>query len=236
MLFLLFVLVLLAYLGYRHSADRSVLKKLYPEKVWYHRANSLGKLAAEENKYHGLELDVVFMDDHFDIHHPPKKPSNLSLDTFLSKVEDKDKELLWLDYKNLDSLNMSLSLTRLNLVIENNGFDRDQFIVESTEIHFLKAFEAANYTVSYYLPQKLWTLPADSLAIELERINTNLQRHNVDYISTDYKDYDIINDHFPDMEKLLWMFGRKKNGLSFSEYRKQAFKMLNDDNVKVILM
>src|SRR5690554_6067423 len=77
----------------------------YAEKIWAHRVNSLEKLASVQNKYTGVELDVVFdtLTNTFDVTHPPTPSIGLSLEQWLQTL-DGDKGV-WIDFKNLTAAN-----------------------------------------------------------------------------------------------------------------------------------
>ncbi len=232
-LIILFVLFGLFYISLYTNV---VLKLFYNEKIWVHRTNSVEKLHDVKDKFYGVELDVEFLDslNVFDVNHPPAKSIGLTLDHYFSEAIKNKSLHYWLDFKNLNNTNVDKSISRLESICINNKINPSNIIVEANNVRLLEVFQDKGYQVSYYLHWPgLYTLDNIALKNELELINTNL--NSIDfpcYLSADYHDYDILKYYYPTNDILLWLDDKFEDEI---KNRVLLFKMLNDDNVKVIL-
>ncbi len=100
--------------------SNSVMIFIFENKIWAHRVNSIEKLNKATKLYSGVELDVVYdsQANYFDIHHPPEKPSNISLKNYFKSQPIGSKCKYWIDFKNLNHSNSTASANRLELITE----------------------------------------------------------------------------------------------------------------------
>ena len=215
------------------------LKLIFNEKIWVHRVNSIEKLSEVQANFFGVEIDVVFLDslNEFDVNHPPEPSINLTLEEYLSTVETNKELHYWLDFKNLNEQNQKKAFDKLNAICTSLTLSRGNFIVESSNVFLLHEFSKAGYQISYYLHWPgLYSLNENQFKMELNQIKVKLDSFNYQgYLSSDYRDYEILKRYFPKHEILLWLddsFGREKK----FEDRLQLYKMLSDNQVKIMLM
>lgn len=230
-----FILIILIAISFFSD---TLLKQLHNEKIWVHRVNSIERLFELKDKFYGVELDVFFLDslNKFDVNHPPAKSIDLSLEKYLESVSDNKSLSFWLDFKNLKTENQENSLKHLNYLSNKFSIKRNNFIVESGNVSLLNLFSKNSYQVSYYIHWPgLYTLSNIKLKEKIKSLKKELNEHSYKkFLSSDFRDYKILRDNFPDYEILLWLnddFGKKEK----IKDRLQLYKMLNDKNVKVIL-
>ncbi|MGM0932669.1 MAG: hypothetical protein ACQEWD_04420 [Bacteroidota bacterium] len=225
-------LFVLAFLGYRFSTHQEVLLFLFPEKIWVHRVNSLEKLNEVTPKFGGVELDVVWEGADFDVNHPPASSIGLSLDEYLGALP-KDKELgLWLDYKNLNSLNANISLEKLDLLVRDHNLNKKNIKVESKKPELLGLFRDRGYLTSYYLPQGLDHQDQSKATQTQTEIRELKENYPSDYLSSSLGEYIYVNKNFPNHNKLLWHLG----GMESFKNKRRIYKALLDKNVELILL
>ncbi|MDK2772268.1 MAG: hypothetical protein KYX68_08610 [Flavobacterium sp.] len=210
---------------------------LFAPKIMVHRVNSLEKLNDVKNKYQGVELDVVYdsLRNVFDVNHPPAKSIQLDLKTYFSKVKGVNEFFIWLDFKNLSEGNQTKAVNRLNEIVIQNHIIKKNVILETTNPKLALAFKDAGYLTSYYLPPYLYTKSKDSLSYYISVINQKNAIYPTDYLSFDYRDYSIVNEHFKTNKKLTWYVNE-------SSYTKKIpskiklYKILFDRNVHHVLL
>ncbi|MCH8083142.1 MAG: phosphoethanolamine transferase [Myxococcales bacterium] len=126
------------------------------DKIWVHRANSVGKLKQSESIYSGVELDLVFNRDegggYFDVNHPPVASIGLRLDDYLSSADPPGPMTYWLDIKNLTDQNKAEVLTTLQWIMKRHDLRADQIIAESPNFEALRHLSEGGLVTSYYLP------------------------------------------------------------------------------------
>lgn len=172
-------------------------KNLNP-KIWLHRANDTNKAKYFQDKYSGMEIDVFFDEsrDTFVIKHDEGENSDITIEEWLSSIENPTDIGLWLDLKNLTSTNKNAIVSRLKLIRKEFNL-KGKIYVESDNCDDLDVFKNEGFSTSYYIP---W-YAADSIAETLrETINKNKQKT----ISGYHDKYDFMKRQFPDTYKLIW--------------------------------
>ncbi|OFY94105.1 MAG: hypothetical protein A3K10_02595 [Bacteroidetes bacterium RIFCSPLOWO2_12_FULL_31_6] len=218
--------------------SNGVLKLFFNKKIWVHRVNCIEKLSEVQSLFYGVELDVVFIDslNQFDVNHPPAESINLSLLEYLSATKENKNLHFWLDFKNLETSNQIIALNRLNFICEKLKLTKSNFIVESGNLLLTKEFSKSGYQVSYYLHWPgLYTLEKIQLLEEINRIKISLNyiKYPI-YLSSDYHDYEILKENFPQNDFLLWIDGDYYKENKFKN-RLKLFEMLSDSKVEIIL-
>ncbi len=123
------------------------------QRVWAHRVNSaLGLIEAKE-LFAGIEMDVVFSDGEFRVHHPPAPDTGLTLE--LQLMQDRGsggRTLYWLDWKNANANNMGGALQRLERLDAQFGI-KSRTLLETSSLNGpARVFTRRGWSVSYYLP------------------------------------------------------------------------------------
>jgi hypothetical protein len=216
--------------------SNGVLKMMGREKIWAHRVNTLGKYQEAITKFPGIEIDVVFMPDEgiFDVTHPPSPSNNLNLEMYFVKGYHQQYQVkYWLDFKNLNNINVKDALNRLTYLCREHHISPGKVIVESKQPGNLNYFKNEKFNTSYYLPQHLATLGDDELEKKIEEIRDKLYP-GIDYISTDFRDYRVIDKYFPDHSKLIWFTGYRHMNRWTARF--WLFKILKDEKVDGLLM
>lgn len=214
-----------------------VLKKGFHDKIWIHRVNSIEMLNELAPNYKGMEVDIVFdtLSKTFDVNHPPAKSIGLNLIDYLKANNDKSTNY-WLDFKNLTLTNVEDAILRLEFVILESGYSKNNFIVESRSPSPLKRFHKNGFLTSYYLHWPgLFTLNNDEFNNKIKEIKSNIN-NEIDYLSSPYNDYEIIKENFPDKKMNIWV---EKSKIIKREVLKEhlyRLKLANDTMVNVFLM
>jgi len=206
----------------------------FDEKIWVHRVNSIERMKEIQDKFKGMEIDVVFNNNknYFDITHPPAKSIGLSLETFFKEVNNIQNHYFWLDFKNLSDENRKESFSKLNKLAARFNIKKN-IIVESVNPIFLNDFSNNGFITSYYLPD-LYNKPEAGLMRSLDLISNNIEQSQVTAISQDIKSYGILNKSFSNSNKLIWDLSLNWKA---KRDRHRVFQMLeNDESIKVLLV
>lgn len=231
---LLYTLVIIVVLGVLAlEFQNGLFESLYKNKIWAHRVNSVEKLEEAEKQFQGVELDVVFELNNYDVNHPPAKSINLSLTKYFKSVKTKDKIAFWLDFKNLDSLNHLKALHALDSIVKNVNIKPENIIVESTNLQYLNVFSKKGFRTSYYY------IPNELDFVSVQQI---INKNEITYISSDANNYSFLKDNFQDKKLLFWAVNDKNifNGFKDLKYSLKNFitkcRLLNDSNVEIVLL
>jgi len=211
------------------------LRCLFRDKVWAHKVNTIKKLNETAKRFAGVELDVVYTDsNYFDVIHPPEKSAYLSLIEYFRTQQELIDRKYWIDLKNLNYNNKSASAARLDSLSQLFQIHKENIIVESIHPEFLASFADKGFLTSYYLPQKLYMMDQETLKLVLEKIKINMISYKNTYLSTDYMDYNIIDEYLPEHPKIIWfvVYGE----VSHIKARILLYKILLDKKVDVLLV
>lgn len=186
--------------------QNEILSYLFKDKIWAHRVNSLEKFESASDKFPGVELDVVFLNQKeiFDVTHPPSPSIGLTLNKYLSSKKINKKYNFWIDFKNLNSNNYLASSQKLNNLADSLDLTKSNIIVESTKPEYLTYFSKNDFKTSYYLPVKLYKLKGQLLEDALKDTHDKIKISNPDFISASVSNYNIMKRDFPHKEILLW--------------------------------
>lgn len=212
------------------------LKLLFPNKVWPHKVNHMEQLERARHQFPGVELDIVFekTSRNFDVNHPPDKSSGLSLDSYLDAQHTTSELNYWLDFKNLDYDNDSLSLAVLDSLVTLHHIAKSRVIVECGNPQYLKGFREKGFKTSYYLPPNLQEATKSRLDSLTGIISKDMAAYTPTYISFEYKDYRLLKEKFPDAKKITWfdVYG----SMNKMTARLLLFDLLMDEQVEVLLI
>lgn len=231
------VLATLLIIAYKGVTTDFFLTQLHDDKIWVHRVNSIEKLQEVNSTFSGVELDVVFDSalEVFDVNHPPAESIGLNLLEYLKSNTESDLNF-WIDFKNLSPENASQALKRLEFLCTELNIPQKQFIVEATQPELLKLFANSGFQTSYYLHWPgLYQLSEENLSETISQIKANIFPE-LSYISSSYHDFELLNQHFPNQEKLLWL---TENETKFSSTIKEHWhrmEIVNHPKTKVLLV
>ncbi|MDR6300714.1 hypothetical protein [Mesonia maritima] len=229
LIYIFFVFAILI-VAYRYSSKRIEFYGGY-QKLWAHRVNDFKKLKASQEKFPGIELDLVYNSNGnwLDIYHPPSKSKNINLRDYIKKIH-KNNLGVWLDIKNMDASNSDEIFTEINASLENSFFKKENIIIESPNPYTLEKFHQNGFRTSYYLPQNL----SRSNKHEIENIKEFLQKYPFLEISTSYEDYQVLKKYFPTITKNFWILNSSYSIDILKNY-KSIREMVNDSTVKTLL-
>lgn len=204
------------------------------DRVWAHKVNSLEDLANASEQFTGVELDIHYnqTDSVFYICHDLDACASLTLDTYFA--EKKNGLTYWLDFKNLDEGNLTASCNRLQNITARHTINRTQIIIESKRPELTQFFASAGYKTSYYLPEGLHRLQGKAFTQLVAEVTVISTQYRTNYLSSDYKDYPIMDSVFPNREKLLWH--TCYCGMGKIDAHTLLVQALTDTTVKAILV
>ena len=231
-LFLVLAFLALRYI-YPYSPYKVEFLGFYDDKIWAHRANSKEKFASALNYYNGVELDLVYdaTKNNFDVNHTPTISINLTFEDYLNTLNDVQQPYLWLDLKNLKLDNAQEVYNKLQAIFSKKQYPVTKVLIETRYPNALPMFTKAGYITSYYLPYNLIGKQNEDLDTELLKISEILKQQPEIGISTNYIDYEIIKEHFPNKPKYIWALVPAINR-NFLKTR----RLLKDETVKVVLV
>lgn len=208
----------------------------YQSKVWAHRVNTLDKLNYTQKFYDGIELDLVFnsITQTFDVNHPPDPSIKLNLDTYFSKINNKEVKL-WLDFKNLSETNAEKSAEILDQLTKKHSLKRENILVESPEISCLQGFKSKGFKTSFYLPQLVGLADETKFVPTIDSIKQLLIKYPTSGISCNANAYEVINEYFKEEKKYLWHIYKPYSRHQIKNYR-DFRKYVSDPKVEAVLI
>jgi len=204
----------------------------FDSKIWVHRVNSLTRLAEIEPLFKGMELDVVFENGKFDVRHPPTNSINLSLEKFLTNVDNPHNHYFWLDLKNLTLKNADSVIERLNYITQKFNI-KQNIIVETTTPEAIPKLNKHHYFSSYYL-NNLASLSEFNLSNELKVVSKNIRLNNPTAISQNINNYFIMSENFKKKNKLIWTLNLDWNNPNTHQRIENLLR--KDSTIKVCLV
>lgn len=216
--------------------SNKVIQVLFPEKVWVHRVNTIDKLHTATKHRQGIELDIYYhnADSCFYVSHDKQFKDTLLLSDFLTVSKRSFNGKYWLDFKNLHEQTTQDGLNELTKLVNTAGLKKQDIIIECIRPSKLIPFAKIGFQTSYYLSQNLHKNQNTQLNELTTKIQAAITNQPIDYISTNYKDYDLIHEYFPDTDKLFWFttYGSQNK----IKARILLYKILLDPKVKVLLV
>lgn len=207
-------------------------KKTFDEKFWLHRVNNIERLKLVENKYRGIEFDIIFDTELncFYIAHDPNPQAYIYLDDYFSELTNIDERCFWLDFKNLDEGNTIAAFDELISLTNKYGIAPTNMIVESENSVFLSIFTDFGFNTSYYLPTiNPYKASKAQLLEYIEKIDDTLKKSRVNFLSANYIVYQLMKFYYPESDINLWLWdGKNKNLPPWN-------KILNDNKVNIVL-
>lgn len=203
------------------------------DKVWTHRVNSLEKQEAALLFHKGIEFDLDYIEesDFLDVNHLPAPSIGLSFEKFIHHINtDKNYPYLWLDIKDLDTLNNRKIFNKIHPVLKSRNYPTDKVLVEGMQPEALQIFRDSGFRTSYYLPWDLNELPAEELEKEIVVLKGIDKAFPDTAFSTASSQYELIRKYFPEKELYLWTDGHRPL-FKYFLFR----KILNDSKVIALL-
>ncbi len=204
----------------------------FSSKIWVHRVNSIERLNNIQDKFAGMELDVVFENGKFDVRHPPAQTSGLSLAQFLSNVKNIQSHYFWLDLKNLTQKNEQAAIKRLDELSKKFNV-KAQLIVETQHYKSIPALNKSGYFSSYYLPDFSNTTE-NGLQFPIQIVRKSIIENQPTSISQDINNYKVMTEHFKNQHKLIWALNLNWNDPKTHQRIEQLLQ--NDSTIKVCLV
>lgn len=227
----------------RWLADTGQAKRIYP-----HRVNSAGKLKEIwQDGFRAFEVDALFRDGdarHFQAGHH-EGAMGLPLSGLLARVDQRQIERIWLDFKNLSEANHEGALRHLGDLDRRSGYSlKGKMIVESGATgDFFARFAEAGWHTSYYLPTaavlELLAAPdAPALAALAQRILAQVGRQQVAAVSFDHRLYPFVKRYLePGLDKDIVYHTWYAPNLWDSQFQAalQSSPLYRDGRVKTLL-
>jgi len=232
--YLVFGILTLLLIGViNHYATHKLELLGYYSKVGAHRVNSIEKLNSAVKYFEIIELDIEYnkVNSFMDVNHPPAASINLSLENYISVIDDNQQPFLWLDIKNITKDNSTEILNKLLEVFTRVNYPLGKVLVETQSPETLPNFVKAGFKTSYYLPYGLCKMNESKLRETITGIKKILKEQPNVAISSDIQDYEILVKNFPSITKYTWTMGSV-----FRNHFIQTQKALRDPNVAIVLV
>ena len=204
----------------------------FAERIWVHRVNTIERLRIVQDKFQGMELDVVFENGKLDVRHPPAVSIGLSIDDYFSNVKNIGKHYFWIDLKEYTDGKEHELIQYLNKITNRFG-NKKNLIIESPDQKILNLFDKADFLTTRYLPD-ISSIPYENSEKEMYKLAEDLKRNNTFAISQSLDNYTLMADHFGWCNKLLWI-----SGIDWKNEREHA-RILNlikkDSTIKICLV
>ena len=207
----------------------------HQDKLWLHRCNSIEKMEEKEDNYENVEVDLVYRGDGiFDVTHDAETSFNLHIDSYLKEIGE-DNGHLWLDIKNITPSNYHEMNDDLDSLCQIYHVDKDQLIIEGSNIEGLSYFTEDQYYTSYYVPfDKPSRLSDEEIDECIDSLQTVADSKKVKAISFPGWWYnDIKDDLNRPIDLLTWKHRTTQWEFFMSPIH---YRMMNDPQLKVILI
>lgn len=204
-------------------------KKESDVEICSHRTNSIARFIRFSAILNCMEIDLIIENDYLDVSHSKKETTSLKL-VDLIKIQKNKNDILWLDVKNVQSIDQCIKLMNhlKNIHLKNNQiklfieFPSNIINEISNYKECISNIKLMNFPTSYYIPNNV-----KSKCLEEEKLN-NSDEKSCKYtneiiqkiyesslftdLSFDYKNYDYLKNnnqidkftlntwHIPDQE------------------------------------
>jgi len=207
--------------------------RVFPDRVFIHRINSLERVRYAADRYTGMEIDVMFDEERlcFDVHHPSSSTIGLTLETLIDKLKNPRKHFFWLDFKNLTNTNQRAAVKELLRIAVTFNITQN-IIVESSNAAMLGAFAEKGFYTSYYLPviDPVFATTKE-MEIHVKNIASTLKKSKVHAISANQRQYRWIKKYFTGYDLCFWNFSADPLASALVEY-----KLMKDKNAKILMV
>ena len=203
-------------------------------KDWVKAINNPQLISYLPKETPGIEIDVYFDIENnvFYSYHDSSQMSGITLDSILKIKKDiLPNASVWLDYKNLDSLNFAPSLQYINQLRSNFNLN-NKIIIESSNAKSLQNFCDAGYFTSYYVPFHNPYKGEEKQTISfIDSVAGMIKAYPASALSGYYFQYPLLKKFFPNYPLLIWA---DKSTLSAIGYMFK-YQVEKDNSVRVFL-
>lgn len=226
-------LIASSYPSFVTTGRTHVLTTGFEEKIWVHRVNSTQRAGIMQNKYTGMEMDVIYDEENsrYYVSHDPVPEQYIQLDEILHTIQNPQNHLFWLDFKNLSENNCRDALNSLLELTQKYNLNTNNIIVESPNPYYLSDFTDSGFRTSYYIPRfNPYRSSQDFMLNKIQKIDSVLSISNVNYLSGEHNLYQFLKFYYPESKILLWYLPEN----ILSPYVRR--KLNHDSTVDVILI
>ena len=203
-------------------------------KLWAHRVNNPDTALARLKSFPGIEIDIVFEREKgkFNVRHDIEEASSpYYLKDFLSRTESINEEsYYWLDFKNLNSENVTEAGEKLEEILDELDLRR-RVIVESYMYKELIAINLRNIYTSYWVPHLDQNSSKEDSLKAFNIITDVIESQRVNALSANWTMSSFLSSNFKDQNIHIWT-----TGLITEEHKKVIEYYDGLHNVKVILV
>ncbi len=194
-------------------------------KIWAHRVNSVERLKWIQQRFKGVEADVVFDSaaGNFWVYHPPGK-GELKLDDYLHELTSKDSCYAWLDMRGLNRSNAAMADSIL-CKMEKKANTRHGIVYEIYDTAAANFMAEKGYQVAFHVPQEAF---ADSIMLAAYR---SALIPAVRYVAQEHSFAGAMETFFKDKKIITW-------SISFNNYfdRQGLVRLVSDPRIAIVLV
>ena len=175
--------------------------------AWTKAINTIALMNKVNKESSGLECDVYFDQNKngFDVHHDEDRSIGLNLDDLLQVYHERSLQAsVWLDFKNLDTVNETSSLAELIRLRKKYGLT-NKILVESSKANLLKDFGDSGFFTAYYTPVfNPYLISDDTIGRWVDSLSAVINNSSVNALSGYYFQYPFLHRYFPNYPILIW--------------------------------
>lgn len=177
------------------------------DKKWIKGVNTRAQLQQIDSNTAGIEMDVYFdtVVNALFVYHDSTNISALRIESLLDLWTSKKMNgSLWLDFKNLSTLNKRSSLLYLSHIRDKYQLD-NKMIIEASNPITLDVFCLEGFFTSYYVPYfNPYNMTQTELLSMVDEISGLLAVNKVSALSGYYFQYPFLKKYFPEYPILTW--------------------------------
>ncbi len=226
--------------SYVPIVDSYLRKNFFDDRFWLHRVNSIDKFNEFSNYYDGFEMDVVYIEELgiLENSHDKSDFKNYDLEMQFKNMFEKgdNKKKIWLDIKNINEVNKYDICNKILYLCNKYNISNKNIIIETSKYESTDVFKKAGFYTSYYFPYiDLSEVDKNDIQFITSKVEKIIKNSSVDYISFDYRYYDILRNIEMPMGKNFLCWDGDNSWLYF-RFSNKTRDIFNDSRVHIILV
>lgn len=167
-------------------------------KIWAHRVNDTITAQDKENKFEGMELDIIYspyQNKVFVCHNESDTINNLTLDLWFSSLKKPEDHCYWLDVKNFNYYNAEAISRLIKGILQKHGI-QDHAFIESSSVNALRKVKEQDLHASLWVDNFYWT--KIDTTDWVNKVTQQIEELHPDAISCEYRMFEALTTFFPE--------------------------------------
>lgn len=200
-------------------------------KLWKHRVNTAAEAIEALKKFNGIELDVFYISELNQFQTGHDYPSGINLEDYLDSIPDCSNYYYWVDFKNLNEVNVLASVNKIKLIIDKYNL-KSKLIVENSNPELLAFFKFSNIFTSLWIRDVSETFVTSYAENELyEELEVILTKYQFNAVSAHYNMIHFMGEYLRKYNCHIWT-----NGIINEADKNMIRFFASKRNIKVILV